>query len=201
MLTYTIQIISDAAHIVSCPFFHMDFFNWGGNYRPVSYGQMAFLEEEGFLLHMVCEEEQPYCTYVNDNDPVYLDSAMEAFLAFDSCTDYYFNFEFNSCGALLAQYGNSKKDRIPLKKEEQSLIQRNSYQKGKTWCVDLLIPLSLVSLYFPTISLRENSHIRLNFYKLAEGDIDTHFASYAPIQSSTPNFHLPDFFADAIIKY
>lgn len=201
MLTYIIQIISEAAQIVDCPVFYMDSFNWGGDYRPVSYGQMAFLKEEGFLLHMVCEEEHPHCTYVFDNDPVYLDSAMEAFLAFDSGTDYYFNFEFNSCAALLTQYGNSKKDRIPLKEEEQNLIQRKSCQKDKTWCVDLLIPLSLISLYFPTISIRENSHIRLNFYKLAEGDTDTHFASYAPIQSPTPNFHLPEFFADAIIKY
>ena len=36
------------------------------------------------LLKMVCVEKDPLRTYIADQDPVYQDSAMEAFLQFES---------------------------------------------------------------------------------------------------------------------
>lgn len=198
-MEYIVKMISERSQLAGCPVFNIDSFNWGGNYQPKTYGQMAFMEEEGFVLHMVCEESNPPCIYHKHNDPVYLDSAMEAFLAFDSLSDNYFNIEFNSYGAFLIGFGSGRSGRISVKEEDQTLFRCESTVLEDRWSVDLRIPLSLISAYFPNISLGENSRFHLNFYKLAEGEERTHFASFAPIHSPTPNFHLPEYFADAVI--
>ncbi|MFR4916405.1 MAG: carbohydrate-binding family 9-like protein [Coprococcus phoceensis] len=39
-----------------------------------------------------------------------------------------------------------------------------------------------------------------NFYKISEDPEIEHYGAYAPIGSETPNFHLPVFFAEAIVE-
>lgn len=69
-------------------------------------------------IKLVCEEKDPLRVYKEDQDPVYKDSAMEAFFQFKgndtAADDIYLNFEMNANGALLACYGKNKMNRIPF---------------------------------------------------------------------------------------
>ena len=65
---------------------------------PATYGYMGFVPGDGFYIKMVCEEKDPLRAYENDLDPVYRDSAMEAFFMFESEKERsglatYLNFE------------------------------------------------------------------------------------------------------------
>ena len=81
-MTYDVLTLTTPETLSCCPVFFVDQFNWGGDYRPVTSGRLGFLPEQGFLLEMVCQEEDPCRSYTRDGDPVYLDSAMEAFSVF-----------------------------------------------------------------------------------------------------------------------
>ncbi|SCP99976.1 carbohydrate-binding family 9-like protein [Anaerobium acetethylicum] len=198
-MKYLIKSLESSDQISECPAFHVDHFNWGGSYRPASSGQLGFIRDQGFFLHMSCQENDPVCIYHHDSDPVYLDSAMEFFFSFESENSSYMNLEFNSAGALLGQFGSSRSDRVSLKSDELKMITRTCFQNADHWSVDLFIPVSLLQIYYPSVTISEGTRLKLNFYKIAEGEKNTHFASYSPIQSDAPNFHLPEFFADAAI--
>lgn len=198
-MEYKIYFIDDTAELRDCPVFHVNNFNWGGDYRPETFGQMAYLRGQGFYLKMTCMETDPVCHYEKDNDPVYLDSTMEAFLALCPPSDYYFNFEFNSRAALLAKYGNGRHGRTFFTDEQLGQIKRRVDILSDRWEITLLFPKAVLTQYFPEFSAENGTKIRLNFFKLAEGEEMTHFASYAPIDSPKPDFHLPQFFADGIL--
>lgn len=199
-MEYCIYLIDNTDQLKDCPIFHVDQFNWGGDYRPQTFGRMAYVKNQGFYLKMTCLETDPVCHYEKDNDPVYLDSTMEAFLALCPPSDYYFNFEFNSKAALLAKYGSSRHGRTFFTQDQLALVKREIQILSDRWEITLLFPESVLHDYFPDFHAADGTRIRLNFFKLAEGDEMTHFASYAPIDSPKPNFHLPQFFADGIIK-
>lgn len=198
--TYIIKKISSREDLVSCPLFEVAQFNWGGYYRPHTYGQFAFLDGEGFLLHMTCEESNPVCHYHHNFEPVWMDSAMEGFFCFDCQNDNYINLEINSAGALVASFGSGKTGRINLTETDIRTLDFRAVKNTDTWCIDVFIPLSLIETYFHISSYQSGDCIPLNFFKLAEGTESTHFASFAPIDSPEPNFHLSQFFAQGIIE-
>lgn len=198
-MEYSIYMIDQPEMLENCPVFHVDQFNWGGEYRPRTFGQMAYVNKKGFFLKMTCMEKDPICHYEKDNDPVYLDSTMEAFLALCPPSEHYINFEFNSKAALLAKYGSGRHGRTFFTQEQLSQIKRTVSILDDRWEITMLFPLTVLNEYFPQFHPTSGTKIRLNFFKLAEGDEMTHFASYAPIQSQKPDFHLPQFFADGIL--
>lgn len=197
-MEYKIYLIDRKNQLDNCPVFYVDNFNWGGSYRPKTFGQMAYWKEQGFYLKMTCLETDPICHYEKDNDPVYLDSTMEAFLALCPPSEYYFNFEFNSKAALLAKYGSGRHGRTFFTQEQLSQITRTVSVSKDRWEITMFFPQTVLKEYFPDFAPQAGGKIRLNFFKLAEGEEMTHFASYAPIQSPKPDFHLPQFFADGV---
>ena len=46
------------------------------------YGYIGFVPGEGLYIKLVCVEKNPLRIYKKDQDPVYKDSAMEAFFQF-----------------------------------------------------------------------------------------------------------------------
>ena len=52
---------------------------WGTERIPKTYGYIGFVKGEGFYLKLVCLEKNPLRIYKEDQDPVYKDSAVEAF--------------------------------------------------------------------------------------------------------------------------
>jgi len=156
-MEYKVQQIKEEKEIDQCDTFYMDQYNWGGSYRPKSYGKMGFVKneiQEGFLIKMNCEESDPTRIYHNANDPVYLDSAMEAFLCFGSKDSNgvqkpcYMNFEMNANGAMLASMGCDRVNRVNLSEDIRRQIQCTPKVTENNWELTLWIPVTVIySLY------------------------------------------------------
>ncbi len=179
-------------------------FNWNCVYKPVAYGYMAYLEGVGLVVRFVVEEENPQRTYTKPQDPVYRDSAVEVFVSFQETQpdqeSLYMNFEINSNGAMLANYGYGRHDRNVLSQTMYEKCNVRAEVLKDHWTVDLVIPMSLIQELTGIESLKTGECFYCNFYKIAESKEIEHYASYNPIVSENPNFHLPQFFAKAIVQ-
>lgn len=198
---YNVYNIHCAEDISRCPSFAVNHFNWGGSYRPVTSGRLGCLPDSGFVLEMTCQEADPCRTYLHDGDPVYLDSAMEAFFCFapEDENPCYLNFEMNANGAMLACCGRNRHNRMPFSEEIRKGLLCQAHVAENYWSIRLSLPLTLVQTLYPGYVPKAGSRFTCNFYKIKESEGLTHFASFAPIPTLKPNFHLPEYFAWAQI--
>ena len=138
-----IKIIDEKEQFAQCETFEITHLLWGTKAIPKTYGKIACWKEHGFLVEMTCEEADPLRTYIKMNDPVSLDSGMEAFLGFWSEeTPLYVNVEMNANGATLMQYGTERTDRTFFT-EEQIRFHKLPVQKLPvtfTKCVKAVMP-------------------------------------------------------------
>lgn len=184
--------------------FHVENALWGTEQFPKMHGYIGFIPGDGFYLKLVCEETNPLRTYTKANDPVYQDSAMEVFLMFDSEGEkahkgVYINLEMNSNGALLAGYGSGHAYRSFFTNAEHAMFECKAEIHEKNWTVELKVPVVLLERIYGPLHLGEKSEFTCNFYKISETKSCEHYVSYAPIESDIPNFHVPEFFAEAEI--
>ena len=199
-MPYQVRAIKSADQIGSCEVFQINNFQWSGSYRPKSYGSMGFLEEYGFILSMTVIEKNPLRHYTQNDDPVYKDSCLEAFFDFDPMQKgkRYINFEMNANATMLSAFGD-KKDRKSLKKISPFQAVCKASVKEDTWSILLKIPMDLICYLYHMEPLKKGSRFTSNFYKISEYPAIEHYASYAPLNSSRPNFHLPEFFEETVI--
>jgi len=160
---------------------------------------MAFLENYGIVVSMTAKEKDPLRKFMNDEDPVFQDSGLEAFFNFNpEVTTEYINFEMNANGALLSGFGVK-----PNRKRLHQLTDRHALCEAKMeadfWKVFLHVPMELISEIYHIDALKKGDRFTCNFYKICEDPSIEHYASYAPIISEKPNFHLPEFFGEAIL--
>ena len=102
-----VRMIKNKEQLTELSPFRVEHALWGTREYPLMYGYIGFVPGEAFYLKMISEEKNPLRKYKNANDPVYQDSAMEAFLMFEPesarmTKDIYINLEVNANGALLA---------------------------------------------------------------------------------------------------
>jgi hypothetical protein len=184
--------------------FDINHFNWNCVYKPKAYGYMAYLEGVGIIVRFITEEKNPKRTYLNPQDPVYKDSAVEVFVSFQeeqpNQESLYMNFEINANGAMLANFGFGRQDRKVLGQELYQQCHVKASVMENSWSVDLIIPLALIRELTGIEKLSSGDGFYCNFYKIAESKEIEHYASYSPIISEKPNFHLPEYFAKAIVK-
>ncbi len=196
---YQVKSINNIEQLKDCSVFPIDQYQWTNNYRPKAYGQMALLQNYGIVISMTAIESNPLRRYTKENDPVYKDSGLEAFLNFNpGQTMNYCNFEMNANGALLSQFGEGRSRKwmnelTSYRADCEATIQEDS------WSVLLRIPMELICDLFHIEPLKTGDRLTCNFYKISEDPSIEHYASYAPIVNETPNFHLPEFFGEAII--
>lgn len=177
---------------------------WGTRKFPKTYGYIGFIPEDGFYLKMICEESEPLRTYTQPNDPVYKDSAMEAFLMFEppaarGTKASYLSLEVNANGALMAAYGEMRMYRTYFTGEEHRAFECRAEINDNQWSVEMRIPVWVLEKVYGPLDLGEGSYFTCNFYKISETAEIEHYASYSPILTSIPSFHLPEFFAEAEI--
>lgn len=197
-MIYHIRYISSASQLDGEEPFFISHALWNTDYTPRSYGYLGLIRDEGFAVKLVCEEPDPLRTFVNPNDPVYKDSALEAFFQFHPGSKDYFNFEMNGNGTLLAQWGMDRRRRTYLPKEHMELCTVTPFICRDKWSVTLTVPFSLLKLYYP--DYKPAGPIRCNFYKICEAPYNPHFLSWSPIDWETPDFHLPQFFGQALVN-
>ena len=197
-----VEILQNSSELEMTRPFRVETLLWGTKKIPETYGYLGFVPGDGFYLKMVCEEADPLRTYTEDQDPVYQDSAMEAFVMFESDREregfpIYMNLEVNANGALLAAYGKERVYRSYFSKDEVQAFSCKAGIESDRWSITLKIPLSVLEQIYGPLHLEEGSQFRCNFYKISETAACEHYASYSPVLSETPDFHLPEFFASA----
>ena len=153
------------------------------------------------LLKYYVEEAHLRCVNVDINAPVYEDSCVEFFIAFDE-TGYY-NLEFNCLGIALVGYGQDRSHRSLLNKNVIRQIKyeaklSNEKQGLYQWELMLIIPVQL----FMHHSFNSLSGLvcRANFYKCGDLTQQPHYLSWRAIEAPEPDFHLPQFFGTLIFQ-
>lgn len=199
-MAYHVHIMKRIEELEQCELFHIDHYQWVEGYQPKAFGRMGLLQDFGLVVSMTAMERDPLTTYTEDDDPVYRDSALEAFFNFTPLHEipYYMNFEMNSNGAMLNDIGFVG-DR---KSVFTSVPWRGSCEVShstEAWSVLLRVPMEMICNIFSIEPLKAGDHFTCNFYKICESKELEHYASYAPIVSEKPNFHLPQFFETAVI--
>lgn len=204
-MEYEIRRIRTKEEIITCRRFEITNYMWRNVMKPKVYGQMGYIEGEGFFVQMTCEESKPKRTFVNFKDPVYQDSAMEAFLAFLGKEEalsndvMYVNFEVNPNAAMYAAYGKGRKDRKYLPESYLEQVACQSTVEEERWSVSFLIPEVFLREECGIEEIGEETRIYCNFYKISESKEVEHYGSFSKIESETPNFHLPLYFAEAVV--
>lgn len=172
---------------------------WGTDSPIEAYGQMGYIEGQEWVVKLTAVEKNPLTTFLQDNDPVYKDSALEMFINFAADKDEYLNFEVNSNGALLCHFGK-KGLRAPVKLKTDKEVEVSVKKQENEWSVILRIPRGLFEDCFGEIKLESGSKITFNLYKICETESDLHFISYTFIPTEKPDFHLPAYFAEGVLE-
>ena len=112
----------------------------------------------------------------------------------------YTNFEFNSNSALLANYGEGRTGRQSITDEQFVLANCTTAIFEDHWTAEVTFPESYLYQICDFDAFKNGKEFYCNFYKIAESENILHFGSYSPIESPSPNFHLPVCFAPAKIE-
>jgi hypothetical protein len=167
-------------------------------YRPEVSFAIAHSNDCIFLKYFVSENA---IRAVNSqiNSAVWEDSCVEFFIHFNDDKGYY-NFEFNCIGTQLGGFGKTRSERDLLPKELVGTIQTESFiskvkvKEAVYWELSVAIPMNIfIHHQFSTLSGQEG---RVNFHKCGDQLPMPHFLAWNNIQSSEPNFHLPEFFGE-----
>lgn len=177
---------------------------WGTEKFPPMYGYIGFIPQDAFYLKLICEEKNPLRVYTEINDPIYRDSVMEAYLMFEPVSsraneENYLNFAVNANGVLHAEYGSRRMYRSYFTEAERVGFECHAEVHENDWTAELKVPVKILEKIYGPLNLGEGSYFTCNFYKISESKEAEHYASYSPILSSVPSFHVPEFFADAKI--
>lgn len=167
------------------------------SYQPSVFFSLAH-SGDCLLLKYFVTEQNIRATVTQVNGPVWEDSCVECFLAFDE-TGYY-NFEFNCIGTALVGFGRAKSNRqlLPESLVKTLLFQaqlRNTADGEIQWELTVVIPLA-VFLYHPLSSLHGRS-CRVNFFKCGDRLPKPHYLSWKNIVCEEPDFHRPEAFGAA----
>lgn len=181
----------------------IDIVNWKEYpYKPRVTFRIAHSLTHLFVMFDVKEDNVKAVTTEN-NGPVWEDSCVEFFVRQPE-SPYYYNFETNCIGAGLAAKRVSKTEATHFTDKELDRVRRISslpfeqtdrHIKDDHWTLILGMPLELIGVKseFPQT-------LQANFYKCGDKTETPHFLSWSPIDSETPNFHLPEFFGELILK-
>ena len=163
-------------------------------------------DHQNLFLHFFVEGEQLRAVTTEDQGPVWEDSCVEFFCQVPG-EPYYYNFETNCIGAMVASRRISRDEDVQrLTPDEMARIERHcSFPRQAIperdglfrWEVQLRIPLDLIFRNNPPAFPQT---LRANFYKCADKTRNPHFVSWNPIPLPKPDFHCPQFFSEITLQ-
>lgn len=200
-MTYQIKTIDDVSKVCEGNIAEINVYNWGGEYRPYAQGKLCYVKEKGFVVELMCKENNPRATYTEQNSPVCRDSCLEFFANFapEKEGTGYVNFEGNANGALLCCYGKNVMERQTVAEMGIAHPKAEVFKTETEWGYRVFIPLSLIEKIYGKKTFRAGDHITGNFFKCGDDTAQPHFGSYTKIDYPHPSFHQPTFFADMVI--
>ncbi|MFA6948566.1 MAG: carbohydrate-binding family 9-like protein [Eubacteriales bacterium] len=171
---------------------------WGGDYRPETTAKLA-VSGGALLLHMTCREENPKAVYKNHNDPVCRDSCLEFFFGAEE-GGAYMNFEMNSIGTSLCEYGEGRHGRVYVNTFAQPPKPEITRENG-SWSVTVRFePDFLDRVFAGKLKLVRGGVFYANFYKCGDDTEHEHYGMWNPVGTEKPDFHRPEYFGVINIK-
>lgn len=178
--------------------------NWNEYpYKPEVKFRIAH-DGENIYINWKISEEEIKAVCEEDQGEVWKDSCAEFFVSFNDSPVYY-NIESNCIGKILVATGVDRNDRTPVPAQYLAKVQRYSslgnkavHQTAGNWELSLIIPKDL--FYLDEINNLSGITAHANFYKCGDDLNQPHFLSWNPIDNSTPNFHLSNFFGKLQFK-
>lgn len=158
-------------------------------YTPKVEFSIAHNNEFIFLKYFI-EEEELKAVYHKTNDPVYKDSCVEFFIAWDNEEGYY-NIEINAIGTCKLNFGVNRNSRIEISEyliktiKHLSVIQNKDI--GVKWELTLRIPFLVFSQH--NIKTLSGKTCNANFYKCGDDLPTPHFICWNTIDTPEPDFH------------
>ena len=197
ILTYT-EMPTDWAGV---PQAIIDQYAWDDAYMPVTYAQLVKIEGYGFALRMICREQNPRAVYTEYNQPIYTDSCLEFFAAWDGASEQYLNMEMNANGALLSCVGKDRYERRPVLDVCGELPRVQGFVTEDEWGIVAHIPFSVIGgvygidadTFVPGYSFMGN------FYKCGDETAVPHYGSWSRVGTEKPDFHRPEYFGKLVI--
>jgi hypothetical protein len=162
-------------------------------FQPQVKAKMMYDEENIYVIFQV-KDRYVRCLTTEYNGPVYKDSAVEFFFSPDSSQPLlYFNLETNCGGTALMQY-----NLVPRK--ESTAIDTNDIKLIEMAHSLPRIPLAMLEKYSLITHPEKGIIWRANFYKIAENNSNPHYITWAVVDNSYPDFHLPKYFGKLLFQ-
>ncbi|MDB5137350.1 MAG: hypothetical protein JWP37_3953 [Mucilaginibacter sp.] len=166
--------------------------------KPKVSFSIAHSRDHMFIKYDVTENEV-LARYKHINDPVYKDSCVEFFIAFDDDKAYY-NIEFNRLGTCLGRYGSQRENRTELpieilktiKYERTLMPKKDGTYPAINWTLTIAVPIQVFC--FHNFNSIQGKKSKMNFFKCGDDLSQPHYLVWNNIISDIPNFHLPEFF-------
>lgn len=178
----------------------IDKVNWADDF-PKTLPVSVHIAHDNKKLYLYYQVEGEELRAVNTKDfmSVWEDSCVEFFMQRKGERTYR-NFEFNAHGVLLASRRETKENAEQLSDELMASIKRfvtiqHLYKEDKQlsdWTLYAEIPKE--ALGFDEGEDLSGEAMAANFYKCGDETAEPHFISWNPIDTATPNFHMPEFF-------
>lgn len=155
--------------------------------------------ESIFILYRVKEKHVRHVTTAI-NGAVWEDSCVEFFIAFDG--EGYYNCEFNCIGTALIGYGTGRNNRelLPADVVRMVHVDTTMRKENDAYVWELLLQIPVQVFVKHTVTSLSNVTAKVNFYKCGDLLPEPHFMCWNKINSATPDFHRPDFFAAAVFE-
>lgn len=197
-MQYTAKTIKTPYDIGTCEPFPITAFNWGGDYRPRSYGCMGNFQHKGLMIKLVSEEQKPLHEFYHHNKPIYLDSSLCTYMRFGNAKSY-FGFEMNANGALYASYGSDREQRTTFSNLFLQRFHCISNITPRYWAVTLCLPYEALAEVQDIPILGPGDVFYCNFGKQKSSKPLEHYATWNPIDTLVPDFHRPEYFGKITI--
>ncbi|MDR3292930.1 MAG: hypothetical protein LBT20_02370 [Clostridiales bacterium] len=136
--------------------------------------------------------------YLLDGEPVYKDSAVECFLKPFNDDPRYLNFEFNAAGAGILGFGMGKDEREELIARYAQHLNVTADGDEKKWSLSFEIPFFLIEEIYGRGFAPEREKVHVNFFKCGDETEFPHYGTLFEIDYPYPEFHLPEFFGEAV---
>lgn len=176
--------------------------NWANNYPYAPHVEFRMAHNgEAVFIRFDVKESCTLARVTEDNGEVWTDSCVEFFLSLDDSG--YYNFEFTCIGKALAGF---RKERPHATHGDTGVMQSikrhstlgNANFEEKTgdnaWTLTVAIPAT--AFFKHDVKRLNGLKAKANVYKCGDNLSKPHFLSWQPIDTSTPNFHVPQFFTE-----
>lgn len=192
-----IDISAISLQLDQLPSHTIDCFPWP-DYKSKTAVNFSIAASESYvLLKFRVKEKNIRAVHTTTNSPVYEDSCVEFFIAFDD--NGYYNFEFNCIGTTLVEFGENRKNRkfLPLSAIEKIVTETGiKYIKDDFYLWELTVLIPIETFIHQQIADIRSQAYRVNFYKCGDKLPQPHYMVWSPIISAEPDFHQPKYFGE-----